>query len=143
MGHNSTRIALYTHVRENWTATPVVYGEHDKAGDNYMKTGTPFLYVYISWGDEVMKSLISEDTALYEGFGILAFRIFTKVESGEAIIDQFTDSLKSIFRSKSINGVLIERMNIDRDGLGIGTGKIWNARYLSFVFSYNTIETLS
>lgn len=137
MSLNDTRIALFSHLQDNWTTTPIVFDGQD-TGNAYVKRKTPWISTRIVWAGAFQKSTAAP--AIYASQnGLLIITIFCRESSGIAIRDQYTDSLFAIFRGKTIDGSIMRDFFIDKDE----DDGVWQMRHLSLSFTTRTIEEIT
>ena len=137
MSLNSGRVSLYNHLKNNWTQTPIVF-KGDNAGDEYVKRLDPWIYVEIFWIEEFLRSMNGPNQGLYITPGILAIKLFVRVEDGFGKVDQLTDGLFTVFRGKKINNITPEKLAVQRDG----DDKKWYIRILDLPFVMRSIKTI-
>ncbi len=137
MSLNSGRISLFTHLENNWTKTPIVF-KGDTAGDDYVKATDPWIYTYIHWDEEILRSLNGPNQGIYITPGLMAIRLYSRIEDGFAQVDQLTDSLLAVFRAKTIDNITLDRLQVGRDA---DDGK-WYIRFLTMTFTMRTIQTI-
>ena len=138
MSLNSGRISLFSHLESNWTKTSIVF-QGDNAGDDYVKTPDPWLYTFVMWSDEFLKTINGPNTGVYITPGVMAFKLYVRVEDGFAKVDQLTDSLFAVFRAKTVDNITFNSLKINRDG---DDGK-WYLRNLAIGFGMRTLQTTS
>lgn len=137
MSLNSARIALFSHLNTNWTTTPIVF-DGQQTGDAYVKRSDPWISTYITWSGEFQQSTPAPSIYVSKT-GLLIITLFVRSDDGVAIVDQYTDSLFTIFRAKAIDNIKIYDLFIDKDE----DDGVWQRRYLSISFSVRTSETIS
>lgn len=137
MSQDNIRIGLYTHINHNFSSATVVFkGESQKANACDNDTD-PWIYIYISWGDEKQKSMGSP--AKFIQRGILAAKLYVRHEDGEGSLDRITDAYKNISRCKQIGDTTIWPM---RSGPDEATEK-WQVRHLFAPFEATFMKTIT
>jgi len=137
MSLDDTRIALFTHLENNWTTTPIVF-DGQTTGDTYVKRSAPWISTYITWAGQYQKSTAAPSIYVAQN-GLLIITIFARESSGIATIDQYTDSLFALFRGRSIGNSIIRDLYIDKDE----NDGVWQKRFLSISFTTRTTETIT
>lgn len=137
MSLNDTRISLFNHFEDNWTTTSIVF-EGQKTGDTYIKRSAPWLHTYIVWGGQFQKSTAAPTISVAKT-GLLIINLYVRDRDGIAVIDEYTDGLFTVFRSKTIGDARINDLFVDKDDFD----GVWRIRSHSISFTARTVETIS
>jgi hypothetical protein len=108
---NNARIALYTHISENFSAAQIVFKDDNDRAMAMDKGVNPWIYVYIAWGDEVQMSMPAPNARFCQ-IGVLAAKLYVRVEDGEGVLDQITDTYKSNIRARQLGNITLSEMKI-------------------------------
>lgn len=137
MSLNDARIALFNHLNDNWTTTPIVF-DGQNAGDTYIKRTAPWVRASIVWSGQFQESTPAPSIYVSKN-GLLILKLFVRSSDGVGVRDQYTDDLFTIFRAKIINNIKIYDLFVDKDE----DDGVWIQRFLSISFTVRTSETIS
>jgi hypothetical protein len=124
MSQDNIRKALYGHINTSFSAANIVFKGDSQRAQYFDNNTLPWIYVYISWGDEKQRSMGSP--AQFVQRGILAAKLYVRHEDGEGLLDTISDSYKDISRCKQIDNISIWPMKTGPDE---ETDK-WQVRHL-------------
>jgi hypothetical protein len=137
MSQNNTRIALYTHISQNFSDAAVVFKGDNQRAESFENGTAPWIYVYIKWGNEIQRSQGSPNVRFVQ-VGVLAAKLYVRNEDGEGLLDQLTDAYKNITRCKQIDNITIWPM---KAGPTEETEK-WQVRHLYAPFESSNIHSI-
>jgi hypothetical protein len=109
MSRNNARIALYTHIQNNFSSAEICFSGNDQRAESLENGTDPWIYIYIAWGGEVKKSTGSPYVRFVQ-IGTLAAKLYVRKEDGEGILDTITDDYSAITRCKQIGNITIDPM---------------------------------
>lgn len=129
---SDAREAIRVRFNTLWTTTP-------KAFANVPFTpvaGTAFVALEIVGGDTFQAAVGSPSQALFREVGIIMLHIFTPVNEGSGLGQEFADDLAEIFRGKEFSNVLCFAPQIDSPTVADETGNFFRIT-LSIPFQFD------
>jgi hypothetical protein len=127
MSLNDSRIAIHTYLSNSLSSTIALAFEGDDNRAMTLERGSdPWIYFYILWTNEIQKSSPSP-LAKFVQLGSLEAKLFVRKEDGIGLMDQLTDTYKSVARSKQLGNTQLYDLRIDK----METTDKWRVRFFS------------